>query len=59
MRRGLHLSLGVEVRGKFVLIVQGGSRIIIQTLLGRNRGGLGLVVIGKGWLRNRLGLRGE
>jgi hypothetical protein len=56
--RGLHLSLGVEMGGEFVLTVQRGGRVIVQTLL-RNVGGLRLVVVGEGWLGNCLGLRSE
>lgn len=55
---GLHLSLGVEVGRKFVLVVQR-SRIGVQTLLWGNMGGLGLVVVCEGWLRDRLGLWGK
>lgn len=42
-----------------MLGVQRRSRIIIQTLLRRNMGGLGLVVIGEGWLRDCMGLGGK
>ena len=56
--RGLHLSWGIEVGGEFMLTVQRWSRAIVQTLL-RDMGGLRLVVIGEGWLGDRLGLRGE
>lgn len=55
---GLHLSLGIEMGRKFVLVVQR-SRIGVQPLLWRNMGGLGLVVVCEGWLRDRLGLRGK
>lgn len=54
----LDLRLRVEMGGVFVLIVQRGSRVIVQTLL-RNVGSLGLVVICEGWLGDRLGLRSE
>jgi hypothetical protein len=41
-----------------VLAIQRGGRIVVQTLL-RNVGGLGLMVVGEGWLGDGLGLRGE
>ena len=42
-----------------MLTVQRRCGVIIQALLGRNMGGLRLVVVGEGWLGDRLGLRGE
>lgn len=56
--RGLYLGLRVEMGGEFVLAIQRGIRTIVQTLL-RNVGGLRLMVVCEGWLRDCLGLRGE
>ena len=59
MGRGLYLSWGVGVGGEFVLTVQRRSGVIVEALLGRNMGGLRLVVVGEGWLGDRLGLWSE
>lgn len=47
---GRGLSLGVKMGGEFVLTIQGGGRVAVQTLLRRKVGVLGLVMVGEGWL---------